>query len=99
MVLGNSSSGIIEAPTFNIPTINIGDRQKGRIQTKSIINCTSKKDAIIESIKKALNVDYINSLNSIVNPYDGGDTSCKIMDILIKVLHSPINLKKKFYDL
>lgn len=99
MVLGNSSSGIIEAPTFNIPTINIGDRQKGRIQANSIINCNSKKDAIIESIKKALNADYINSLNSIFNPYDGGDTSSQIMDILIKVLNSPINLKKKFYDL
>jgi len=99
VVLGNSSSGIIEAPTFNIPTINIGDRQKGRIQAKSIINCTSEKDAIIKSIKKAQNADYINSLNSTVNPYDGGDTSSKIMDILIKALHSPINLKKKFYDL
>lgn len=99
IVLGNSSSGIIEAPTFNIPTINIGDRQKGRIQAKSIINCNPNKDDIIASIKKALNVEYINSLKSIVNPYDGGDTSCKIINILNKILNSSINLKKKFYDL
>lgn len=99
VVLGNSSSGIIEAPTFNIPTINIGDRQKGRIQAKSIINCNPNKDDIIASIKKAVNVEYINSLKPIINPYDGVDTSCKIMNILIKVLNSPINLKKKFYDL
>lgn len=98
IVLGNSSSGIIEAPTFNIPTINIGGRQKGRIQAKSIINCNPNKDDIIASIKKALNVEYINSLKSIINPYDGGDTSCKIINILIKILNSPINLKKKFYD-
>ncbi len=53
MAIGNSSSGIIEAPSFNIPTINIGDRQKGRMQAASIINTRTEKDDIVRSIKKA----------------------------------------------
>lgn len=99
MVIGNSSSGIIEAPSFNIPTINIGNRQKGRLQSNSIINCNPTSSAIINSINQGLSPEFINSINIDSSPYDGGDTSSKILEIIYETLDSPIDLKKKFYDL
>lgn len=57
-VIGNSSSGIIEVPSFKIPTINIGDRQKGRIQASSVINCEPNKNDILEAIDKALSNEF-----------------------------------------
>lgn len=99
MVIGNSSSGIIEAPSFNIPTINIGDRQKGRVQSKSIINCNPNYSDIISSINKGLSTEFTNLIKVNLNPYDGVDTSSKILKIIYKTLQSPIDLKKKFYDL
>ena len=57
-VIGNSSSGIIEVPSFKIPTINIGDRQKGRTQARSVINCIPKADNIIEAISTASSEEF-----------------------------------------
>lgn len=95
MVIGNSSSGIIETPSFCIPTINIGDRQKGRIQADSIINCLPQNKSIISAIEKALSSDYSNT----VNPYEGKNTSHDILEIMKETLNSTsINLKKSFYD-
>lgn len=99
-VIGNSSSGLIEAPSFKIPTINIGDRQLGRICAQSIINTASNKSSITTSINKALSQEFRNSLNHIKNPYDGGNTSYEILTYLKKFLiEDKINLKKSFYDL
>ena len=97
MVIGNSSSGIIEAPFFKIPTINIGDRQKGRIQGKSIINCISDKNSIINAINMALSEEFKEEIKSIENLYGNGDTSLKILNKLKENLN--VNLKKEFYDL
>ncbi len=95
MVIGNSSSGIIETPSFCIPTINIGDRQKGRIQADSIINCLPQNKSIISAIEKALSNEYSNT----VNPYEGKNTSHDILEIMKETLNSTsINLKKSFYD-
>lgn len=70
-VVGNSSSGIIEVPSFHTPTINIGDRQKGRIQAQSVINCANSKKAIQSAIEKALSRKFKTTLKAIHNPYEG----------------------------
>ena len=98
-VLGNSSSGIIEAPCFGIPTINIGDRQKGRIQASSIINCQPNKEDIVRSIKKALSPEFKCIAKSTINPYGEGDTSVNILNTIKSFLiDKKIDLKKEFYD-
>ena len=100
-VIGNSSSGIIEAPSFRIPTINIGDRQKGRIQAKSIINCEPKEESIIEAIKLAISSNYRSNIKNVVNPYgDGKTTSNKIVEITRDfLLNDRIELRKSFFDI
>ena len=100
MVIGNSSSGLIEAPSFKIPTVNIGDRQKGRIKAKSIIDCELKSTYIIKAIHKAKNMKPSNTLKNEINPYGDGYTSNKVNDIICNVLlNENIDLKKKFYDI
>lgn len=97
-VMGNSSSGIIEAPTFNIPTINIGDRQKGRIQAESVINCVADKDSITSAMKKALSKEFLLDIKHIKNPYGNGYTSEKIYNVVNEKLKRKIELKKSFFD-
>lgn len=98
-VIGNSSSGIIEAPTFKIPTINIGDRQKGRIQAASVINCIADKNSINIAMNKALSKEFIYSIQSMRNPYGNGETSKKIYNIIDQKLKVNLDLKKRFFDL
>ena len=97
-VLGNSSSGLIEAPSFNIGTINIGDRQKGRQKAKSIIDCNPTKASILKSLKKIYSKDFKKILLKNKNPYEIPNSSRKIYSI-IKKLRIPKELKKVFYDL
>jgi GDP/UDP-N,N'-diacetylbacillosamine 2-epimerase (hydrolysing) len=100
MVIGNSSSGIVEVPSFGIPTVNIGDRQKGRIQADSVINCKSLSQDIIKAIKKALSGDFVNLAKQAKNPYEGFNTSSQIVKhIKDFVINDKIDLKKKFYDI
>lgn len=99
MVIGNSSSGIIEAPSFKKATINIGDRQKGRTQAKSIINCRPIKNEIISSINNARSDEFKDILKSTKNPYENGETSAKIMLEIKKVLNNNIDIKKSFYNI
>lgn len=99
-VIGNSSSGVIEVPSFGIPTINIGDRQKGRIQAKSVINCAPVVESIAEAIDKALSDDFVRNIKNIKNPYGDGNTSDKIFDIINDYLsNNKLKVQKKFYDL
>lgn len=99
MVIGNSSSGLLEAPSFGIPTINIGDRQKGRLQADSVINCKPNKDDIERAIKIALSKEFKEEVKNTINPYGDGNTSEKIVEIIKDfILNNKINLKKKFYD-
>lgn len=93
-VVGNSSSGIIEVPMFNVPTINIGDRQKGRIMGPTIINCQPDEKDITTAINKALAFDKTQKWK---HPYGNGDASEKILEIIKKT--EKIDLKKKFYDI
>lgn len=98
VTLGNSSSGIIEMPSFGKPTINVGDRQKGRILAKSVIQCVPEQGCIKKALKKAFSQKLNNGCTKINNPYDGGLVSKKIIAILKKELPKIKNLKKKFYD-
>jgi GDP/UDP-N,N'-diacetylbacillosamine 2-epimerase (hydrolysing) len=99
MVIGNSSSGLTEAPSFGIPTINIGDRQKGRIQADSVINCAPVASEIDQAIKMAVADEFKQKAKNIVNPYGDGKTSGKIVAKIKEfLLNDRINLKKKFYD-
>jgi len=99
MVIGNSSSGLIEAPSFGVPTINIGDRQKGRIQGDSVINCAPNASEIKDAIHIALTDEFKKKAKSGDNPYGDGNTSKKIVNIIKEfLLENKIELKKKFYD-
>lgn len=99
-VLGNSSSGIIETPAFGIPTVNIGDRQRGRLQAGSIINCEDDTQSIIVAIHKALEPEFAEKCRLIKNPYGDGHAAEKIAKKATEiVLSETINLKKKFFDM
>ena len=99
-VLGNSSSGIIESPAFHVPTVNIGDRQRGRLQSVSVINCKTDTDAIIKAIKKAMSKEHRATCKKVVSPYGDGHAAERIASKSHEtVLHGGIDLKKKFHDL
>lgn len=84
-VVGNSSSGILEAASFKKPSINIGMRQEGRVQPKSVINCTSSKISITKAINKIIkNKNYIINLKKVKNPYFQKNTEKKIVTQLLK---------------
>ena len=98
MMIGNSSSGILEMPYFKKPTINIGDRQKGRIFSKSIIQCEPVKQSIVNAITKGLTEDFKTKCSKIDNIYGEGNTAQKIKNILIQKNYNEL-IKKEFYDL
>ena len=93
-VVGNSSSGIIEVPVFNIPSVNIGNRQKGRITGPTIINCEAQKESIKSALEKAFRFERTKKWE---HPYGDGNASEKILEIIKNSL--PVNIAKSFYDL
>ena len=97
-VIGNSSSGLIEVPSFKKGTINIGDRQRGRLQADSIINCEPTLASIRAALEQLYSIEFKAKLCHVINPYGEGGASIKIIDTL---KHYKINeiLKKKFHDL
>ena len=94
----NSSSGILEAPTLRTPTINIGDRQKGRLKAKSIIDVPAKSGDVIKAIKKIYSKKFNKMLSVSNNPYGSGNASIKTLNILKKINFEKLN-KKNFFDL
>ena len=97
IVVGNSSSGIIETPFFSKPCINIGKRQEGRVKAKNIIDCNGNVKSITSSINFGLTKKFQTLSKSIENPYGSGDSSKKITAILEKLLSKKIDVKKKIY--
>ncbi|MGL5046232.1 MAG: UDP-N-acetylglucosamine 2-epimerase [Shewanella sp.] len=95
-VIGNSSSGIIEVPSFNVPTVNIGARQQGRLAAKSVISCQTDTSSITTAIKNAILLLPKLQANPVENPYGQGNTSQYIVKLLTKT--SP-NIIKSFYDI
>ena len=98
IVLGNSSSGLLEVPSFKKATINIGDRQKGRARASSVIDVRPVKEEILAAIKRAYSKEFEQTLKDAINPYDGGNPSKKMVKILKEIKLDGI-LKKKFYDI
>ena len=100
MVIGNSSSGIIEAPSFGKPIINIGDRQKGRICADSVINCGYTQQEIQQAMETALTEEFENKARNCRNPYEKENTAANIISVIKDyLLNDKIKLKKGFYDI
>lgn len=100
LMIGNSSSGIIEAPSFELPVVNIGIRQHGRIRAKNVIDVeVCKKERIISAIRRAISADFKNSLKGLKSFYGEGNTSEKIVEILKKIRLDRKLLQKEFFDL
>ena len=97
-MVGNSSSGLAETPTFKIGTINIGDRQKGRMKASSVLDCKPTKEDILGTFDKLYSSEFKTILNTVKNPYGNGGASVQIKDI-IKIISLNGILKKSFYDI
>lgn len=97
VVVGNSSSGIIEAPAFFKPTVNIGARQRGRLRASSVIDCMGEKDDIVAALRKALSRDFQKALPETVNPY-GKPGASAAMKAKLKNIRLDGILMKKFFD-
>lgn len=94
-VIGNSSSGLYEAPTFRKPTVNIGDRQKGRLRAASVTDCPPERGAILSALQRGLSLD----LSAVENPYGDGRATARILQVLRDAPERSLLLHKEFYDL
>ena len=97
-VVGNSSSGLAEAPSFQIGTVNIGDRQRGRLKAKSVIDCEPNQQSIQKAFERLYSNAFQEQLASVQNPYGEGGASAAIVKVLEKLSFEDL-LKKQFYDL
>jgi len=97
-VVGNSSSGLTEVPSFKKGTINIGDRQRGRLKTGSVIDCEPKRKSIRQALKQLYSPGFQANLKNVENPYGKGGASNAIVEIMEQTSFDEL-LKKKFYDL
>ena len=97
-VVGNSSSGLAEVPSFKKGTINIGDRQRGRLQAESVINCEPTRESIASALAQLYSTDFQASLHQVINPYGEGGASEKVVTRLKNIAITGV-VKKTFYDL
>ncbi|RYF07940.1 MAG: UDP-N-acetylglucosamine 2-epimerase (hydrolyzing) [Oxalobacteraceae bacterium] len=97
-VIGNSSSGLLEAPSFHIGTLDIGDRQAGRLKADSVISCAPDREAIVAGLRRLRHPDFKASLSTVVNPYGSGGAGAAIVEVLRSVKLNGL-VKKRFYDL
>lgn len=97
-VVGNSSSGLIEAPSFGVGTVNVGDRQTGRLKAASVIDCAPQQKAIRAALDQLFSPGFQRALAGVANPYGDGGASDRIIDVL---RHHPLDglLKKRFHDM
>ena len=96
-VIGNSSSGIIEAPAFHIGTVNIGNRQEGRMRADSIIDCQCEKKEILAAVKSLYSKPFQEKLKKVINPYGNGGAADKIIEVLRTIDWTQLG-NKRFYD-
>ena len=97
-VVGNSSSGIIEAPTMNVPTVNIGDRQKGRVRARSVIDCEPNRASIKNALDAVLDEIFYSSIQYMKSPFEKDDTAAEIVETSASIELEGL-LKKSFYNL
>ena len=98
-MVGNSSSGIIEAPSFALPVVNIGTRQRGRVRAANVIDVGYGREEIIEGVRKALQPGFRQSISDVVNPYGTGEAAEKIVGHLRTIALDDRILFKKFYNI
>ena len=97
-VVGNSSSGLLEVPSFGIPTLNIGDRQKGRISCESVFNCNTDKHSILTGLDEIFSEKFRQRARDVHNPYEKEDTARNIFDVISTYPLEKLN-QKHFYDI
>jgi len=97
-MVGNSSSGIVEAASFELPVINLGSRQRGRVCGRNVIHAEMKADTIVRAIRSALSAEFRDSLRGIVNPYGDGKAAPRIVEVLKTVPLDRVLLAKSFYS-
>lgn len=97
-VVGNSSSGIVEVPSFGVPTLNIGDRQKGRLAAESVVNCATDRESIQDGLNKVLSPDFQDFCKTVDNPYGKENTAGEIFKVISSYPLDNI-IQKHFYDL
>lgn len=95
-VVGNSSSGLIEAPAFGVPTVNIGQRQEGRLAADSVLHCDANARSIRRAMQEALNPSFQKRCKNVRNPYGSGNAAGQITKVLAD---APMSTEKHFYDL
>ncbi len=98
LMVGNSSSGIIEAPSFGLPVVNIGDRQRGRVRAGNVIDCGTDPEEISRALGRALNKEFRDSLKDLISPYGTGNTSNRIIQVLKEINLGDELIKKDFKD-
>jgi GDP/UDP-N,N'-diacetylbacillosamine 2-epimerase (hydrolysing) len=96
-VIGNSSSGLLEIPSFKKGTINIGDRQRGRLRSQSVINCEPECSSIIGALKHLYSEEFQSLLPGVINPYKKGKGNASEEVVKIIETKSQINLLKKYF--
>lgn len=98
-VIGNSSSGIIEAPSFRVPTLNIGNRQKGRIRAESVVDCGYEEAEIKAGFDKIISSTHLKKCEMVINPYYAEDTSSRVVEEIKRFMEQGAKVTKKFYDI
>lgn len=98
-MVGNSSSGIIEAPSFALPVVNIGNRQRGRLRAANVIDCTTATPAIGDAIARATAPEFRTKLMGMTNPYGDGHAAERIVDVLRTIPLDGDLVKKRFFDM
>lgn len=99
LMVGNSSSGLIEAPAFELPVVNVGDRQRGRIRGRNVIDVVKcEKEVICKAIKQALSPEFRKALAGMKNPYGEGNASERIVEKLNTIPLNENLVKKKFNE-
>jgi UDP-hydrolysing UDP-N-acetyl-D-glucosamine 2-epimerase len=98
-MVGNSSSGIVEAASFELPVVNIGTRQRGRVRTRNVIDVGYRREEIFAAIEQAIQPQFRASLRGLENPYGSGDASSVIVQRLKNTPLGDTLIRKKFYDI
>ena len=98
ILLGNSSSGIVEAASFKKPVINLGTRQKGKYMPKNVINCDFNTKKILKSILRAKSQKFQKKINKLRNPYESNIKIKDLVNIILNIKKNDKFLRKKFED-
>lgn len=98
VVVGNSSSGIIEAPSLKTATVNIGGRQEGRVAARSVLHCEGQREAIRNAISRAVSKEFRSGIQGVLNPYDNGGAVDRVIDVLCRTRLNGL-IRKQFFDI